>query len=153
MAIHRSESDPTMGTERPRRQSEAYPDTRDFLDTFAKALTTGDARAIAALWETPAFVLGDGMARVVSSSQEVEEFFSHAKEQYNAQGIMEARAEILQLECLTERIVQVEARWPYVDQYGKEFGHETSTYTLMRDDSGQLRLRVAVMHGAVKSSH
>ncbi len=152
MAIHRSEAESKRG-ERPRRQSEAYPDTREFLDTFARALTAGDGRAIAALWEAPAFVLADGMARAVNSSQEVEELFSHAKEQYNAQGIMEARAEILQLECLTERIVQTEVRWPYVDQYGKEFGYETSTYTLMRDDSGQLRLRIAVMHGAVKSSH
>jgi hypothetical protein len=152
MTAHRSEPAATMGP-RPRRQSEAYPETREFLDTFAKALTTGDAPAVARLWETPAFVLGDGMARAVNSSAEVEEFFSHAKDQYAAQGIMEARAEILQLDCLTERIVQVEVRWPYVDAYGKEFGHETSTYTLMRDDRGQLRLRIAVMHGAVKDSH
>jgi hypothetical protein len=153
MTTHRSEAEPTLMSHRPRRQSEAYPGTREFLDAFAKALTAGDGRAIAALWETPAFVLGDEMVRVVNSAQEVEEFFSHAKEQYNAQGIMEARAEILQLECLTDRIVQVEVRWPYVDTYGKEFGHETSTYTLLRDEAGQLRLRIAVMHGALMDSH
>jgi hypothetical protein len=134
---------------RTKRQSEAYPAVRDFLDEFARALTAGDGGAIAKLWETPAFVLGDNMARVVSSPQEVEEFFSGAKEQYNAKGITEARAEILELDWLTDQIVQVEVRWPYLDSFGKELGHETSTYTLMRDDAGNLRLRVAVMHGAV----
>lgn len=134
---------------RPRRQSEAYPAVREFLDRFASALTAGDGRAVAALWETPAFVLGDQMARVVNSAQEVEQFFSGAKDQYNARGIAEARAEILELDWLSEHIVQVEARWPYLDAYGQELGHETSTYTLMRNEEGSLRLRVAVMHGVV----
>jgi len=137
---------------RPRRQSEAYPVVRDFLDEFARALTAGDGRAVAKLWETPAFVLGDEMVRVVQSPQEVETFFAGAKEQYNAMGITEARAEILELDWLTDRIVQVEARWPYQDSFGEELGYETSTYTLVRDDAGKLRLRIAVMHGAVMSS-
>jgi hypothetical protein len=138
---------------RSRRQSEAYPAVRDFLDAFARALTAGDGRAVAELWETPAFVLADQMVRVVNSPQEVEEFFAGAKEQYNAKGINEARAEILELDWLTDRIVQVEARWPYLDAYGQELGHETSTYTLLRDQAGNLRLRIAVMHGAVTPSH
>ncbi len=124
---------------------------RDFLDEFARALTAGDGRAVANLWETPAFVLGDEMVRVVQSPQEVEAFFAGAKEQYNARGVTEARAEILELDWLTDRIVQVEVRWPYQDAYGEELGYETSTYTLLRDDAGRLRLRIAVMHGAVMS--
>jgi hypothetical protein len=134
---------------RTKRQSEAYPAVRDFLDTFAQALTVGDGSAVARLWETPAFVLGDGMARVVNSDQEVEKFFAGSKDEYNARGITEARAEILELDWLSEQIVQVQVRWPYLDAYGKELGYETSTYTLMRNDDGKLRLRIAVMHGAV----
>jgi hypothetical protein len=149
--IQRAEPQSTT-QRRPRRQSEAYPVVRDFLDEFARALTAGDARAVARLWEIPAFVLGDEMVRVVQSPQEVEAFFAGAKEQYAARGITEARAEILELDWLTDRIVQVEVRWPYQDTYGKELGYETSTYTLVRDDSGQLRLRIAVMHGAVMSA-
>lgn len=42
----------------------------------------------------------------------------------------------------------VEVRWPYLDADGEERGEETSTYTLRRNDRGELRLRVAVMHGA-----
>jgi hypothetical protein len=134
---------------RPRRQSEAYPAVRQFLDEFGEALTAGDAKAVASLWDTPAFVLGDEMVRVVNTSTEVEQFFAGAKEQYAAMGISEARAEILELDWLTDRIVQVEVRWPYLDTYGKELGYETSTYTLLRGEDEQLHLRIAVMHGAV----
>ena len=135
------------GRRRQDARARAHGEVQAFLDTFAHALTRGDAHAIAALWETPAFVLGDQDAHDVRAVDEVEQFFNGAKRQYNEQGIVDTRPEIMALDWLTERIALVRVRWPYLDATGNEVGAETSTYTLRRDREGQLRLRVAVMHG------
>lgn len=120
---------------------------QEYFDTFARALTAGDGRAIAKMWAVPAFVIGDTMVMAVNSDKEVEQFFAGAKEQYNEKGITDTRAEIFGLEWVTERIVVVDVRWPYLDEHGMEKGAEVSTYTLRRDDEGELKLHVALMRG------
>ena len=120
---------------------------QSFLDRMARAITSGDGPAVAALWETPALVVGNDKVMPVSSSNELEQFFGGAKEQYNARGITDTRAEILHLEWPTDRIAIVEVRWPHLDANGEIKGSETSTYTLRRDDDGTLKLRTVVMHG------
>jgi hypothetical protein len=41
----------------------------------------------------------------------------------------------------------VEVRWPYLDGQGNEVGEEVSTYVLRRDDTGALKVQVALMQG------
>jgi hypothetical protein len=119
-----------------------------FLDRYGQALTAGDGKTIATMWEVPALVLGDQNARAVQASEEVEKFFNAAASQYRAQGIAATRPDVTSISWLSERIVLVEARWPYIDRKGRETGSaETSTYTLRLDDRGELRVRVAIMHG------
>jgi hypothetical protein len=122
-------------------------EVQEFLDRFARALTSGDGHAAAALWETPALVLGDDVARAVGSPAEVEQFFGGAKAQYNARGIFGTRAEIRGLEALTANLVLVTVRWPQLGAGGGEVGEEVSTYALRRDDADGLRIRVAMMQG------
>jgi hypothetical protein len=119
-----------------------------FLDGFARALTTGDGKRIAGMWAVPALVVGDRAVQAVGSLHEVERFFGGAREQYHALGITNTRADIQKLEWLTDRIVLVDVRWPYLDAGGNERGRESSTYLLRKDDTGELRVQVAVMRGA-----
>lgn len=131
--------------------TQAPPDdlgVQGFLDSFAEALTAGNGAAIADLWETPAFVLGDAMVQTIEERGELEQFFSGARNQYNAAGITDTRADIVRLDEISDRIVCVRVRWPYLDADGQELGGETSTYTLRRDDSGEWKIRISVMHGA-----
>ena len=121
------------------------------LDQMSRALTRGDGRAVAQLWETPALVLSDQGAHAVASSAEVEQFFSGAKDQYNKLGVVETRPEIQRLSWPTRNIAIAEVRWPWLDAGGRESGAETSTYTFRRDDRGQLKLRLVVMHGVDKN--
>lgn len=102
-------------------------------------------------WETPAFVIGDDMARAVASDGEVEAFFSGAKDQYNQRGIVDTRAVIEREDWLTDRMVSVDVRWPYLDGRGQTIGSESSTYVMRRADDGTLRLRIAIMRGEAKS--
>jgi ketosteroid isomerase-like protein len=121
---------------------------QDLLDRMGRAVTAGDGKAVTQIWETPAFVVSDDNVMVVSSLDEVAQFFGGAREQYNDLGITDTRAEIVTLNWPTENIAIVQVRWPYLDAHGKERGEETSTYTLRRGDDGALKLRIAVMHGA-----
>jgi hypothetical protein len=41
----------------------------------------------------------------------------------------------------------VEVRWPYLDGQGNEVGEEVSTYALRRDETGALKVQVALMQG------
>ena len=121
---------------------------QNLLDQLAEALTAGDGRTAATFWRTPAFVIGDEHEQAVASQQEIEQFFSGSKAQYNQRGIVDTRAEIQRLDWITDRIALVEVRWPYLDATGKAVGEETSTYLFKRDDRGELKLRLAIMHGA-----
>jgi len=120
------------------------------LDRFARAMTAGDGEAVADLWEAPAFVVGTGMARAVASRQEVVEFFSGTQDQYNSRGITDTRAEIQRLDWVSEHLVVVDVRWPYIAANGDELGEETSTYTLMAGDDGELKIRCVLMRGAAE---
>jgi hypothetical protein len=102
---------------------------------------------VATLWEAPAFVLGDGMSRVVATLEEVSGFFGGAKAQYNERGITDTRAELVRVDWPTKQIVLVEVHWPHLDASGREIGGERSTYTLRRDAEGALKIRAVVMHG------
>jgi hypothetical protein len=120
------------------------------LDRFARALTAGDGDAVADLWETPAFVIGAGMARAVSAREEVVAFFSGAKDQYDSGGIADTRAEIQRLDWVSKDLVVVDVRWPYISINGDEVGEETSTYTLMGGSGGELKIRSVLMRGAAE---
>jgi len=122
-------------------------EVQSFLDEFGRSLTAGDAKAVATMWSVPAFVLGDTMAQPVNTREEVEEFFSGAKDEYNKRGIVDTRPDVFGLEWITNRMVVVDVRWPYLDGRGDEQGEEASTYVLRRDDKGELKVHVALMRG------
>ena len=144
-----------MSTERRQRResnSAVAPvggrsEVQAFFARFARALTAGDGKSVAGMWAVPALVLGDDDVRAVGTLSEVEQFFGGAKEQYNAQGIIDTRADILELKWLTPRMALVEVRWPYLDGQGNEVGEEVSTYALRRDETGALKVQVALMQG------
>jgi hypothetical protein len=123
-------------------------EVRHYFDAYARALTSGDGRAIAALWELPALVMTDHGARAIKNADEIAKIFAGAKGMYALRGIVDTRPDIQYVEWLTQRIVVADVRWPLFDDGHQERGTESSTYTLMRDHEGALKLRVVVMRGA-----
>ena len=117
------------------------------LEDLGHAVTAGDGKGAAELWAMPAMVLGDQDVRSVSSREELARFFGNAKEEYTAQGVTGTRPEVRNLTWLTRELALVEVRWPYLTEDRHEKGEETSTYVLRRDESGLLRIQVAIIHG------
>jgi hypothetical protein len=126
-------------------------EVRHYFDAYARALTSGDGRAIAAMWELPALLMSDHGVRAVRNAEEIEKFFAGARGQYAARGIVDTRPDIHDIEWLTPRIVVADVRWPLFDADHKEHGSESSTYTLMRDRSGELKLRIVIMRGETET--
>ena len=139
----------------PASSSRAYatPNLADaeverLLEDLGHAVTEGDGKTAAGLWAIPAMVLGDQDVRAVSSHDELARFFRHAREEYNAQGVTGTRPEVRNLTWLTRELALVEVRWPYLTEDRLEKGEETSTYVLRRDESGALKIQVALQHGS-----
>jgi ketosteroid isomerase-like protein len=124
---------------------------RALLARLARALTSGDGRAAAEMWATPALVLGDDLALTVSSTSDLQDVFGGAKAMYNARGITDTRPDILRLDWITDRLAIVEVRWPYLASDGDEVGEETSTYVIRREPDGRMAIRAAVMHGEAET--
>ncbi|MBA3499279.1 MAG: hypothetical protein M4D80_27150 [Myxococcota bacterium] len=125
-----------------------HGEVQDLLDQLARALIAGDGEAVAALWETPAFVIGSDGVTAISSREQVAKFFGGVK--YNADGVKRTRADLLDLERVGNRIVIAAVRWPHLDAADREMNSESSDYTLRRDDNGKLKIRAVLMRGTTK---
>lgn len=115
------------------------------LAAFAQAVMLGDARSVAALWEVPALVISDEGTRAIATLDEVAMYFEGVSKEYARRGVSGARPEIQRVSWLTDRLVTVVVRWPYLAADGRDLGRvESSTLVLRRNDSDQLRV-VAVL--------
>jgi len=121
---------------------------RNLLARMATALTAGDGGAVAAVWETPALIVGGDQVVSLASAGDLETYFGRARARYNSRGIMDTRPEILRFEEVTERTRLVEVRWPYLDGNGEERGEELATYLIRLTEEGEYKLRAAVLRGA-----
>lgn len=125
------------------------PEVQEVLDQIAVAITAGDGDAVAALWETPGFIIGPTMDMVLADDAAIAKLFASGREQYAAMGVVDTRAEILDLEWIgpDRKLCVVKVVWPYLDASGREVGAERSDYTLRRDESGALKVREILMRG------
>ena len=118
------------------------------LEDLGHAVTAGDGKAAAQLWAMPSMVLGDQDVRAISSRDELARLFGNAREEYHAQGITDTRPDVRNLTWLTRELALVEVRWPWLNEKREQRGEETSTYVLRRDESGVLKIQVALLHGS-----
>jgi hypothetical protein len=142
MHVHQQHSEKRKGSE-----------IQDLLARLAHALTHGDGKTVAEMWEVPATIISDDGVMAISHPDQLEPMFSSAKEHYHARGVVGTRGDIQRLRRISERVFVVEVRWPYLDPKGKEIGAEASDYTLRRDDDGNLRIRSVLMRGVERGRH
>jgi hypothetical protein len=122
-------------------------EVQDYLDRYARAFTAGDGGAVASMWEVPAIVVGEDEAIAITELEQVSDFFGSAKPMYNERGIFTTRAELIDVDRISDNLVNCRVRWPHLDAKEEEIGEESSSYTLRRGSDGQLKMRVVVMRG------
>lgn len=123
-------------------------EVQNFLNRFSHALVNGRMQSLIDMWDIPALVVGDSMNMAITSVNEIQKFFTGAKDDYNARGINDTKAQIQDLYWATPNICVVEVRWPYLDKHNQEKGAERSIYVLKRQLGGAFKIAVAVLKGA-----
>jgi hypothetical protein len=94
---------------------------KSMLERLGAALSAGDLPTVSSCWELPALVLSDEGALAVTEARQIEEFFGTAFELYHKQGMASTRAELLQIDRMTDRLAVVDVRWPAFDASGNGF--------------------------------
>ena len=136
-----------------RRTRKKDPSIQETLDALCVAMTAGDGQACADLWMSPGVFISDDMLKAIDDPAVIAEWFGGAKALYADKGIVDTRAEIENIEWLTDKLVLVSTRFPYLDEQGEEHGDERSTYTMRKQDDGSFKFCVAMMRGASEPEH
>lgn len=120
---------------------------QDFLEAFALAVSEGNAGALAEMWETPGFVLSQEFAYTLDDDDAIAELYAESRERYNSRGVTHTRPQIVRLDEITDRLVCVRVRWPWLDSDDIEMGADVATYTLRVGEDGDWKIRVVLIHG------
>ena len=120
------------------------PAIRRALEQVGRALSAGDARAVAHAWQLPGLVLSDAGTRAIADAAELEAFFAQAIAWYRSQGTVTTRPEIQSIEPLSDQLAAVDVRWPGFNAAGAEISTETSHYLMQVGSDGQARICVAL---------
>jgi hypothetical protein len=115
----------------------------EMLDRLGRAVTSGDLKQVSASYAFPALLLMEESSMVMTDPAEFEKMFGEGRKWYTNQGIVEARAEVLNLDLMTDTVAAVDVRWPGFDTGGKEIYTETSHYVIQLID-GKPLIRVAL---------
>jgi hypothetical protein len=114
------------------------------LEKIGAALGSGDARAVAALWDVPGLVLANQGGRAIESREQVAAFFEHAIRSYREQGTSGAVPESQGITWITDRIAAVSVDWIGTDAHGAARTRESSFYLMRVGDDDVARVQVAM---------
>jgi len=118
-------------------------DIGEMLERLGNAVSTGDLKGISDCYAFPALFISNEDSIVIESSGQLEEMFAKARDWYISQGILTTRADLVNIEEMTDLIAAVNVRWPGFDQAGNEKYTETSHYIIQASQRKPL-IRVAL---------
>jgi hypothetical protein len=106
----------------------------EFFARYAQAVGSDDLPAIAACYATPSLVVSDSVTINVPDRSAVQSAFAGAFEAYEARGLVGARAQVDQVDRLTERLALVAVTWEYKDVQGGTQPGESYRYLVRLGD-------------------
>lgn len=112
----------------------------DFFFTLGEALSAGNLDIIKKYWAIPSYILSDRLTALMSSSEDLEKYYSAKKKEYTKRTISTARSEILRVQWMTDQIIVVHVKWSLLDKSAKEIGEESALYTLKSDQNAKLKI-------------
>lgn len=114
------------------------------LANLGDALSSGDAKAAATCFGTPALILSDDGATPIAKPKQLEEMFEGAKSWYHSKGLVTTRPRGTRVRKLSQTLRQVDVQWPSFDAKGKERQLEESHYIVSVPKGGDAKIRVAM---------
>lgn len=125
-----------------KKKSRNDSDVIDFFISLGAAITAGNYEIIGKCWALPSYILSDHATRSLTSSDDLEKYFSEIKRSFITQGVAGVKPEILTEQWLTDQILIVTLRWSQLDKSSHEIGEETAIYNLKADTNGKLKIHV-----------
>ena len=121
---------------------------KDFLLHFSHALAAGNMQAITQMWGVPSYIIGNEIVMALTSQQDLQKLFASSKEQSKSRGIASTHPSIQKIEWVNVNLAMVNVCWSYLDSSSNQLAEEIATYTLKMDESGEIKIYVALMHGS-----
>ncbi len=118
-------------------------EVEEFFARYARALTSGDADAVASCYGCPSMVLADAAVFASSALHEVRSAFAGAGDAFRAREIVRAVPTLEVVSALTGWLVDVEVHWAYLDAADAVRGTERIRY-LLRDEGDGLVIHVVI---------
>lgn len=119
-------------------------DVIDFFISLGTAVTTGNYDVIGKCWALPSYVLSDQATRALTSSEDLEKYFSEIKQSFITEGVAGVKPEVLAEQWLTDQILIVTLRWSQFEKNNHAIGEETAIYNLKADSNGKFKIHVLV---------
>ena len=116
----------------------------EFFARYAEAVGRNDLPAIAACYATPSLVVSESVTINVPDRKAVEAAFAGAGDAYSARGLVGARANVEQVEPLTERLALVAVTWEYKDVQGGVQPGESYRYLVRLGDNAGICVVIPV---------
>ena len=119
--------------------------TEKFLDTYAQALNTFDAKLAAKFYLLPTIIMNDHGKKVMTTEAEVQETFERTLGQLKQVGVTKLVPQLNQTIRLSDSLYFSKTQWQFFDkQDTRLFGCSTS-FTLQMLPDNSLRVIVVVV--------
>lgn len=116
-----------------------------FLETYAQALNTFDAKLVASFCLPPIIITNDHGKKVLATELELVEYFTHTIAQLQQAGVVKLVPKFHQTIGLSDSLFFSKIQWQFFDKHDTLlFGCATS-YTLQKTPDNQLRIIVVVV--------
>jgi hypothetical protein len=120
-------------------------DSKDFLDIYAKALNSFDAKKVASFCLPPTIFMNDQRKKVMVNNEELEQTFSRMFENFNLVGIKTFVPKLQQTMRLSNSLFFSKMRWQFYDEQEQLCFGCAMSYTLQKMPDDTLKIIVVVI--------
>lgn len=113
-------------------------DVREFFESYAQALSSGDVARIAANWHVPCLVVSPQGVIAVDNGSQVESFFRASVADYHSKGITAARLAAADVTVVSSAVAAADVRWDHPSPDGGTLGGEHAFYVVSAGPDGRL---------------
>jgi len=105
----------------------------DFFESYTKAFELMDTKLMAMLHNIPCTLLDDDATNIYAEASRLEGLFNQGIHFYKQHGIIHARAEVWNVQAMTDKVAKVKVNWKYFDANNKPV-YDCDYYYILKMD-------------------
>ncbi|MGN6568919.1 MAG: hypothetical protein ACTHJ0_13245 [Flavipsychrobacter sp.] len=116
----------------------------DFFESYARAYETFDTKLMAYLHNIPCTLLDDDATNIYAEASRLEGLFNQGAHFYKQHGILHARADVWNVQTITDKVAKVKVNWKYFDADKKPVYDCDYHYILKLDKHDQPKIILSI---------